>query len=728
MKIVSKKTNPRDLQLECFSAAERFINRELSWLAFNERVIEETENNAHPLLERLRFLSISASNLDEFYMVRVAGLHGQVEAEISALSQDGRTPGQQLEAVNSRAGRLMARQQECWHELCDALRFAGVSVIDLEDLNDEDQAWVEQYFMNRLFPVLTPLAIDPAHPFPFIPNLGFALVLELKNRRDGTTQPSLVPMPTGVDRFILLPSRSGQGLRYLPFEQLVEKFLERLFMGFSITAVGQFRLLRDSDLEIEEEAEDLVRVFETALKRRRRGNVIRLEINAAVPQGLLDFVADSLAVSSTDIVKVDGLLGIADTATLIECGRSDLLFEPYRAQFPNHVREYGGDCFAAIRAKDLLVHHPYESFDIVVQFLNQAAHDRDVLAIKQTLYRTSDDSPIVRALIEAAESGKSVTALVELNARFDEEANIKWARDLERAGAQVVYGFFDKKTHAKASLVVRREADHIRSYVHFGTGNYHPITAKIYSDLSFFTCDPALCHDAAYLFNYLTGGARPDQFNRIAVAPIDLRDQILTLIEDEISHAEAGRPAAIWAKLNSLVDGTVIEALYRASQAGVMIDLVVRGVCCLRPGVLGLSENIQVKSIVGRYLEHARVACFGAGHGLPSRQAKIYISSADWMPRNFDWRVEILVPITSPQVHAKLMDRIMALNLRDTEQSWTLGADGEYARVDCRDAEDSAGNTNTGGEKLNVHEALMQSFGERAVDEASRVKLTSVPS
>ncbi|MBT5039343.1 MAG: RNA degradosome polyphosphate kinase [Rhodospirillaceae bacterium] len=715
MKIVGQTADAKGLQLEGFSAEQRFINRELSWLAFNERIIEETENVAHPLLERLRFLSISASNLDEFYMVRVAGLHGQVDAEVAELSQDGLTPGQQLEAVNARTARLMARQQLCWHELCGRLAAAGVSVVGPDQLDAEDLAWAEKYFMSRLFPVLTPLAIDPGHPFPFIPNFGFALVLELENRRDGATHPALVPLPAGVDRFIRLPARAGQALRYLPLEQLIEQFLERLFMDSTITGVGQFRLLRDSDIELEEEAEDLVRIFESALKRRRRGNVIRLEVNHGIAQELLDFVADSLAVKESDIVKVDGLLGMADTVTLIESDRSDLLFKPYRARFPERMREHGGDCFAAIRAKDLLVHHPYESFDMVVQFLNQAAHDPDVVAIKQTLYRTSDDSPIVKALIEAAEAGKSVTALVELNARFDEEANIKWARDLERAGAQVVYGFFDKKTHAKASLVVRREADGIRSYVHFGTGNYHPVTAKVYADISFFTCDPALCHDAAYLFNYLTGGARPDQFDCIAVAPIDLRDEVLSLIEDEIAHAEAGRPAAIWAKLNALVDGEVIDALYRASQAGVAIDLVVRGVCCLRPGVPGLSENIRVKSIVGRFLEHARVACFGAGHGLPSKEAKVFISSADWMPRNFDWRVEILVPIRNERDHGKLMNRIMAFNLADTEQSWALGPDGEYSRMQSSD-----------GDGFNVHDALMKLPKESSDASSRRAKLATV--
>lgn len=708
-------TNAKDIQPQTFSPGERYINRELSWLAFNERVIEETENEALPLLERVRFLSISASNLDEFYMVRAAGLRGQVDAGVRQLSQDGLTPGQQLDAVNARAGILMARQQDCWHELRRLLGAAGVSVLSLGDLDEVDQEWAEQYFMNHLFPVLTPLAIDPAHPFPFIPNLGFALVLELKQLRNGSARPALVPLPAGVSRFVPLPPRPGHALRYLPLEQLVEHFLERLFVGSSIVKVGQFRILRDSDIELEEEAEDLVRVFESALKRRRRGNVIRLEVNDGIAQGLLDFVAGSLAVDSSGVVQVDGLLGMADTATLIECGRSDLLFPPYHARFPKRVREHGGDCFAAIRSEDLLVHHPYESFEMVVQFLNQAARDSDVVAIKQTLYRTSDESPIVKALIEAAEAGKSVTALVELNARFDEEANIKWARDLERAGAQVIYGFFDKKTHAKASLVVRREADGIRSYVHFGTGNYHPITAKVYADLSFFTCDPALCHDAAYLFNYLTGGARPDKFECIAVAPIDLRDGILSLIEDEIAHARANQPAVIWAKLNSLVDGEVIDALYRASQAGVSIDLVVRGVCCLRPGVPGLSENIRVKSIVGRFLEHARIACFGAGHGLPSSEAKVFLSSADWMPRNFDWRVEVLVPIFNETVHAQLMEQIMTFNLKDTDQSWELGADGEYSRI----LED--------GERFNVHEAFMAPPGLSAHGGAERAKLTTVP-
>lgn len=672
--------------------SERYINRELSWLKFNERVLEEAHNKNHPLLERLRFLSISANNLDEFFMVRYAGLREQVRAGIQKLSIEGRTPSEQVTDIEASVDRLMQDQQDCWEELSELLSEKNIEVLSASDVKRADMTWLKERFESQIFPILTPQAVDPAQPFPFIPNLGFAVAFQLSPiKGGGEPMVGLVPMPAFSSRFIRLPDKKSGVLRFVPLESVIAHFQSMLFPGFDSHGHCVFRIVRDSDIEIEEESEDLIAEFEILLRQRRRGRIVRIHIDSGAPAPLREFVAREIGADTRDVTLLGGLLGMKDLSGLIMKDRPELLFEPYEARFPERIREMGGDCFEAIRAKDILVHHPYESFDVVIQFIRQAARDPNVVAIKQTLYRTTLNSPIVSALIEAAEEGKNVTALVEIKARFDEETNLRLARDLERAGVQVVYGFVDYKTHAKVSLIIRREANGLQTYTHFGTGNYHPVTANIYTDLALFTADPVLGRDAGRLFNYITAYKQPPEIGpeleKVVMSPFAMEAYLIEQIEREEKAAKAGKPSGIWAKMNSLVDQDVIDALYRASQAGVPIRLVVRGICCLRPGVPGLSETIQVKSLIGRFLEHSRIVCFANGETLPSEKAKVYMSSADWMDRNLKRRVEALVPIEVPTVHRQVLNQIMVANLNDDEQSWEMTKDGNYARVEPAGAE-----------------------------------------
>ncbi|MEP3050903.1 MAG: RNA degradosome polyphosphate kinase [Erythrobacter sp.] len=658
---------------------EAYFNRELSWLSFNERVLAEACNTQYPLLERLRFLSISGSNLDEFMMIRVAGLVGQVQRGITRPAIDARSPSQQLAAIRERLEKISALQQDIWRDLHDLLSESGIYFADDRPVTPQTEEWLEAYFHEAILPVITPQALDPAHPFPFVANEGMGLLFTLTREADGEQIIEMIVIPSALPRFVRVP---GDEVVYISTARLIQRHAAKLFPGFSIEGDGLFRVLRDSDIEVEEEAEDLVRYFRTAIQRRRRGQVIQLEVEEDFDPQAEQILLEQLGVHEAAVIKTDGVIGIDGLEEIVAEDRPDLKFDSYSPRYPERIREHDGDAFSAIRDKDIIIHHPYESFEVVVDFIRQAAIDPGVVAIKQTLYRAGSQSAVINALITAAEAGKSVTAVVELKARFDEEQNLMWANKLERAGVQVIYGFVDWKTHAKVAMVVRREEDSFRTYCHFGTGNYHPVTAKIYTDLSFFTADPRLGRDAAKMFNFVTGYVEPSELEQIAVAPLNLREEIYRRIDNEIANAGQGKPAAIWMKCNQVSDQGVIDRLYAASQAGVHVELVVRGICCLKPGVPGLSDNIRVKSIIGRFLEHSRIYAFANGAAMPSAETEVFIASADMMDRNLDRRVETLIPITNKTVHDQVLQQVLLANMLDTEQSWWLCSDGSYERIE----------------------------------------------
>ncbi len=665
-----------------FTIPYRYINREISWLKFNLRVLNEAGNKNIPLLERVRFLSIAANNLDEFFMVRVAGIFNQIKERIDVVSVDGLNPEQQLEQIVDKTKKLLKISNDTWANLKLDLNKEGIFFVRYDELNSSEKTRLGKYFKENIYPVLTPLIIDPTHPFPFIPNQGLFVVMSMLKKKKSKTKKkfSLILIPKKIDRFVNISNKVGIK-KYISIENIISSYASYLFTDYKLIKSTSARIIRDSDIEIEEEAEDLVLYLEQALKKRKRGRIVKLEIRSNIDEDIRKFIIKSLEVKKDHIYEIDSFVGTHQIDEIYNKNNSNLIFKPFNPRPLERLKQYNNNYFDAIRAKDFIVHHPYETFDSVIEFLNQAAQDPDVIAIKQTLYRTTVDSPIVKALIDAAEKGKSVTAVVEIKARFDEEKNISLANALEKSGVQVVYGFVTLKTHAKASLVVRKEGKKMLTYVHIGTGNYHPINAKIYTDLSFFSSDTIIGKDVESFFNFVTGNSKPKNLKKIVLSPHGIRLKIYNLIDQEIKNFKIGKNAEIWAKMNSLVDQGIIDKFYQASKAGVKIFLFVRGICCLRAGIPNLSENITVKSIVGRFLEHSRIFCFANGHSMPSRSNLVFIGSADLMTRNLDRRIEIIIPIINSTVHEQVLDQIMVANYKDTSQSWLLNKDDNYVKI-----------------------------------------------
>ena len=665
----------------------KYINREVSWLKFNLRVLAEASNLKNPTLERLKFLSIAANNLDEFFMVRVAGIYTQIKDKVSFLSHDGLTSEQQLKNIIINTKKLLSNSNEAWSKLKIDLDKSGILFASYRDLNKSEKVRLNKIFRENIYPVLTPLIIDPSHPFPFIPNKGHFLVMLLNKRNKSKKFYATILIPKNIDRFINISNRVDVK-KYLSIEHIISNYVNYLFPGYKLNKYTSVRIIRDSDIEFEEEAEDLIMYLEKALKKRRRGRIVKLEIRSNADPLLKKFVYKKLEVTEDEVYEMESFVGVHQIDQIYNKKNANLVFKSFNPRQVERLKQFNDDYFATIKAKDFIVHHPYETFDAVIQFLNQAAEDHNVIAIKQTLYRTTFDSPIVKALIQASEKGKSVTAVVEVKARFDEETNISLASTLEKAGVQVVYGFIKLKTHAKASLIVRKEKNKLVSYVHLGTGNYHPINAKIYTDLSFFSSDKIICEDVEKFFNYITTYAEPKKLKKIILSPLFLRTKLYSLIDQEIENKSKSKHAEIWIKLNSLVDKAMIDKLYEASNAGVKICLFVRGICCLKPGIKGLSENIIVKSIVGRFLEHSRIFCFANGEMMPSRSNLAFFSSADLMTRNLNRRVELFIPIENSTVHEQVLDQIMLANYKDAENSWFLKSDESYEKINVT-AEDN---------------------------------------